>query len=340
MAGWRGFPVRWSPILSILLAVFVLFGQPSAALAAKTPSLAGNPWAPVPLPMDKTVLDLDFTDEGNHGWLVGTETMLLETQDGGQTWNAKKFVLDGDRYRFSSVSFSGREGWIVGQPAIMLHTTDAGQSWSRIPLSEKLPGAPVQVKALGPQQAEMVTDVAAIYRTLDGGRTWQALVQDAAGFARNITRSEDGHYVAVSARGNFYSTWEPGQQTWMPHQRTSSRRVQNMGFGPDGRLWLLSRGGRLQFGTPQDPEDFQDVVSPDRGGWGLLDLSYRTPEEIWVGGGSGTLLMSPDAGKTWFKDTKLADLPTNLYRVKFFSPDRGFILGQDGILLKYNSSAA
>ncbi len=332
---------RVGSLLPIALAALLLLPAPAlAARANPKQSLATNPWNRVALPSDKTILDVDFTANPDHGWLVGTENTLLETNDGGQTWNPLKFELDGDRYRFSSLSFSGDEGWIVGQPAIMLHTTDAGKNWSRIPLSEKMPGAPLLVKALGTQEAEMVTDVAAIYRTLDGGRTWQALVQDAAGFARNINRSDDGSYVAVSARGNFFSTWDPGSPNWVPHNRTSSKRLQNMGYNPDGSLWLLARGGRVQFSEPGDADAFREPVLPDRTGWGLLDLSYRTPEEIWVGGGSGTLFVSKDGGSTWFKDTKLTDLPSNLYKIKFFGTDKGFILGQNGILLKYDPSQA
>ena len=42
----------------------------------------------------------------------------------------------------------------------------------------------------------------------------------------NIARSQAGEYVAVSSRGNFFMTWEPGQTYWQPHNRPAARRVQ------------------------------------------------------------------------------------------------------------------
>jgi photosystem II stability/assembly factor-like uncharacterized protein len=196
------------------------------------------------------------------------------------------------------------------------------------------------IAAVGPQAAELTTDVGAIYQTTDGGKTWKALVQDAFGVVRNITRSPDGKYIAVSSQGSFYGTWEPGQSNWVPYNRNSSRRLQTMGFGADGRLWMLERGGQVQLSNPDHPGEWDKPFKPDRAAsWGLLDLAYRTPNEIWVAGGSGNLLSSFDGGKTWQKDRDVENVPANLYRILFMSPDQGFIIGQNGVLLKYRGSA-
>ncbi|MBF2028949.1 MAG: photosynthesis system II assembly factor Ycf48 [Oscillatoriales cyanobacterium C42_A2020_001] len=300
-----------------------------------------NPWQVVTVPTESNLLDIAFVnDKSPHGWVVGANATLFETTDNGETWEERTLDLD-QPYRFTSVSFRDREGWIVGQPSILLHTEDEGRSWSRIPLSEKLPGAPNTIEALGPQSAEMTTNIGAIYQTSDGGKTWKAMVEEAVGVVRNISRSSNGEYVAVSARGNFYSTWKPGLSAWEPHNRNSSRRVQNMGFTKDGRLWMLARGGQVQFSSPENLEEWSDAISPEFStSWGLLDLAYRTPDEVWVTGGSGNLLLSQDGGNTWQKDRFVEDVPSNLYRIKFFGTEKGFIIGQQGTLLKYVSGVS
>lgn len=69
-------------------------------------------------------------------------------------------------------------------------------------------------------------------------------------------------------------------------------------------------------------------------------MAYRTPDEVWVGGGSGNLIVSQDGGKTWSKDREVESVPSNLDKIVFISPDKGFILGQRGNLLRYQEEAA
>ncbi|MGD1872667.1 MAG: photosynthesis system II assembly factor Ycf48 [Mastigocoleus sp.] len=326
----------WQKILTLSLVILLCFG------CSKVESTAYNPWEVINLPTENKVLDLAFVDNSKHGYLVGGSSTILETQDGGNTWNSLEVNLDSDRYRLSSISFSGKEGWIVGEPALMLHTEDEGASWSQIPLDEKLPGNPIKIVALGKSSAEMATDVGAIYTTDNGGQNWQAEVEEAVGVVRNLKRSPDGKYVAVSAKGNFYSTWEPGQRAWSPFNRNSSRRVENMGFTGDGRMWMLARGGQIQFSDPENPQEWLDPEYPELStSWGLLDAAYRTPEEMWIGGGSGNLLLSTDGGETWDKDRDVENVATNFYKITFFGKDKGFVIGdRGGILLKYNPDIA
>ncbi|MBD2136982.1 photosynthesis system II assembly factor Ycf48 [Anabaena sp. FACHB-1237] len=322
---------NWQGFLAALIVIISCIG------CSNVPSTGYNPWQVINIPTNAKLLDIAFTGDTQHGYLVGSNTTLLETKDGGATWQSLEPQLDDNRYRFNAVAFVGQEGWIVGEPSLVLHTTDEGKNWSRIPLSEKLPGNPITVQAIAPNVAEIATDVGAIYETTNGGQNWQAKVESAVGVVRNMERSLDGKYIAVSAKGSFYSTWQPGETAWTPHNRNSSRRLENMGFSNNGQLWLLARGGQVQFSDPAKPDEWLEVEYPELStSWGLLDLAYRTPEEIWVSGGSGNLLRSVDGGKTWEKDRYVEKVAANFYKIVFFNPEQGFIIGDRGVLLKYN----
>ncbi len=228
-------------------------GGPMAASAKQY----GATWKQVDLPLaveDPTLFDIDFDQRNpNNGFIVGNKGTFLITSDGGKKWEAKSFAgLDAEdeiNYRFTKISFRDGEGWIIGKPAILLHTRDSGASWERVPLSPKLPGDPYNIIALGPGAAEMSTTAGAIYTTDNSGRNWKAQVRETidatlnrvsssgvqgasyfSGSINLIERDADGAYLAVSSRGNFYLTYKPGDEFWVPHNRQTSRRITSMGF--------------------------------------------------------------------------------------------------------------
>mmetsp|Transcript_22450 Transcript_22450/g.66185 ORF Transcript_22450/g.66185 Transcript_22450/m.66185 type:complete len:403 (-) Transcript_22450:368-1576(-) len=343
----------------------------AAALPAE-PARAGlfggsapkSAWTQVPIPVDTILFDVEFDPaDPDHGWIVGNKGTFLETTDGGKRWEQKAFAnLDTEdeiNYRFTKVSFKNGEGWVVGKPAILLHTKDSGKSWERIPLSPKLPGDPVSITALGGGKAEMCTSQGAVYYTESAGRDWKAQVQETieatlnrvsssgvqgasyfAGSITNVLRNAAGEYLAISSRGNFFLTWQPGSDFWIPHNRATSKRISNMGFVTDdlkGGLWMSTNAGGLALSKGADLSalnlEFEDL-KVNSAGFGILDLAFKNDKEVYAIGGSGLLLQSLDGGKSWKRDVEADNIPSNFYKIKFFN-DKGFILGSQGVLLRY-----
>ena len=326
-------PRLLSSLLSLLLVIGLGFGL-SGCVTTGLPSAATSPWQAVPLETRSNPLAVAFTD-ARHGFLVGSNRLILETDDGGASWAERALELpEEENFRLISIDFRGDEGWIAGQPGLLLHSTNGGQSWNRLFLDTKLPGEPYLITALGKGSAELATNVGAVYRTRDGGNSWQAEVSDAAGAVRELRRAPDGRYVSVSSLGNFFSTWDPGQETWQVHQRVSSQRLQSMGFQPDGHLWMLARGAQIRFGDA-DADSWSKPVIPITNGYGYLDMAWDPQGAIWTGGGSGTLLVSRDGGQSWQKDPVGAEQPTNFSRIVFTDDGKGFVLGERGSLLRW-----
>ena len=322
-------------LLSLVMVIGLGLGL-GGCVTTGLPTASASPWQQVPIATKANPLDVAFTD-ANHGFLVGSNRLILETNDGGSSWEERALDLpEEENFRLLSIDFQGDEGWIAGQPGLLLHSTDGGQNWSRLFLDTKLPGEPYLITALGPNQAELATNVGAIYNSRDGGNSWQAEVEDAAGAVRDLRRGADGQYVSVSGLGNFFATWTPGEAAWTPHQRMSSQRLQSMGFQPDGSLWMLARGAQLRFNAdPSDVDTWGKAVVPITNGFGYLDMAWDPQGAIWTGGGSGTLLVSTDNGKTWQKDPVGAQQPTNFTRILFSADGKGFVLGERGSLLRW-----
>ena len=304
---------------------------------------ASSPWSLVDLETQANPLDIDFVDDEN-GFLVGTDRLILETNDGGVTWNERNLDIPSEgNFRLISVDFKNQEGWIAGQPGLILHTIDGGKNWTRLDLGNKLPGDPYLITTIDVDSAELATTAGAIYKTTDGGTNWEALVVDTSGSGgiRELRRTKNGGYISVSSLGNFFSVLTPEQESWSPHQRASSKRVQSVGEQPNGDLWMLSRGAEIRFNAdPEDVDSWSKPVIPIVNGYNYQDLVWDPSDSIWAAGGNGTLLVSNDDGKSWEQDPVGDSVPTNFIRILFVDDSntgitKGFVFGERGNVLRW-----
>ena len=302
-----------------------------------------SPWSKVDLDPQANPLDIDFVDDKN-GFLVGTDRLILETNDGGISWNERNLDIPNQgNFRLISVDFKDQEGWIAGQPGLILHTKDGGKNWIRLDLGNKLPGDPYLITTIDSDSAELATTAGAIYKTTDGGTNWEALVIDTSGSGgiRELRRTSNGGYISVSSLGNFFSVLAPEKDSWSPHQRASSKRVQSVGEQPNGDWGMLSRGAEIRFNADSnDFDSWSKPIIPIVNGYNYQDLVWDSSDSIWAAGGNGTLLVSNDDGKTWEQDPVGDSVPTNFIRILFVDDSnsgstKGFVFGERGNLLRW-----
>ncbi|MDP7327906.1 MAG: photosynthesis system II assembly factor Ycf48 [Prochlorococcaceae cyanobacterium ETNP7_MAG_30] len=329
----------FSQLFNLLLIVAIGIGL-GGCVTSRLSVASTSPWQALDLKTEANPLDISFSNP-NHGFVVGTNRLIMETNDGGVSWKKRSLDLpQEENFRLISVDFHGDEGWIAGQPGLVMHSTDAGQNWTQLTLENKLPGDPYLIISKGDNSAELATNAGAIYRTSDGGTNWEATVSEAAGAVRDLRRSEHGNYVSVSSLGNFFSTLDPGQDVWQTHQRISSKRVQTVGFQPNGELWMVARGAQIRFNNqPGDVESWSKPIVPITNGYNYLDLSWDPDGSIWAAGGNGTLVVSKDQGESWQIDPLGNQQPSNLIRILFETSSdnqaKGFVLGERGHLLRW-----
>ena len=330
--------------ISNLLLTFVLGTFLISCSSTGLKMSESSPWKTIQFEDQYNALDIDFIDNDN-GFLVGSNRLIMETNDGGSSWEKRSLEISSEEnFRLLDIDFNGEEGWLIGQPSLVMHTIDSGKNWTRLSLGNKLPGQPFLVTTVDKGSAELATTAGAIYETSNSGESWDAKVVDASGSGgvRDLRRTTTGDYVSVSSLGNFFSTLESDSDTWVAHQRASSKRVQSIGFNPNGNLWMLSRGAEIRFNEDNnDLESWTKPIIPILNGYNYLDMGWDPKGEIWAGGGNGTLIVSKDEGKTWKSDPVASSLPTNYIKIVFLDKEeldnpKGFILGERGYILKWN----
>lgn len=71
--------------------------------------------------------------------------------------------------------------------------------------------------------------------------------------------------------------------------RNTACLLQNMGWKPDGSLWLTTRGGDLLLSKESGISEAFEPTKFNSRGFGILDVGFKDAKTAFACGGSGSL---------------------------------------------------
>ena len=159
--------------------------------ASLCPAQPGWTWQN-PFPQGHRLQDMFFPD-GQTGYAVGRFGSIIATTDGGAHWQA---LSSGTHAQLNGVAFSdAATGTVVGDGGTILRTTDRGRSWLPQPCPVTLNLQCVSF--LDGDRGLCVGDRGILLRTTDGGATWSADTLDTWNQLHAVTLvADDRAYVA------------------------------------------------------------------------------------------------------------------------------------------------
>ena len=236
------------------------------------------------VPVSTTLTAVSFTDD-KLGWAVGHGAVILHTQDGGETWvrqaegrtlatvalaaaesavrrqpdnprarsglgAAKRLVEDGADKPLLDVLFTdAMHGWAVGAYNLFFETHDGGKSWHSV--ADRLDNPQEfhlnAIRAQGPL-VFIVGEQGLIYRSMDGGRTFDKLVSPYKGSLFSLSLAP-GHVVIAGLRGNAFDSTDSGN-TWRRMAGLAPVSVFGATILGDGSVLLANQGGQLLVSRP------------------------------------------------------------------------------------------
>ncbi len=112
--------------------------------------------------------------QGQRGWLVGDQGLVMKTTDGGLTWQQVLLNLPEGvptACDFYTVAWSGAHCWIAGQPGtIVIYSQDDGKSWKLASTGQRQ--GLKRLYFLDERRGWAVGNLGMILGTRDGGQTW------------------------------------------------------------------------------------------------------------------------------------------------------------------------
>ena len=139
----------------------------------------GRAWQQASVPVSVTLTSLHFAS-ALKGWAVGHSGVVLHTEDGGKTWVKQ---LEGSDKPFLDVCFVDEtKGFIVGAHGLFFATQDGGRAWLAWQQHLDNPkGKHLYAVRAADSGLYVAGEQGALYRSVDGGKTFTAIPTPYAG---------------------------------------------------------------------------------------------------------------------------------------------------------------
>lgn len=285
-------------------------------------------------------------------FIVGYGGKILETQDGGRTWERHESGTGEALYKVRFLD--DQKGWIVGQAGTILHTEDGGKTWAK--QESGTTKYLFSFAALSPEHLIAVGEAATLLETKDGGSTWESrqykpagetlteeekmLLQDPSFYdvqfldeKNGIVVGEFGHILKTDDGG---ATWREKQASLVGGEILSALDLptfygisfvsptDGIATGLSGHIARTSDGGNVWFFDDVAPGHestpfFQGQVFRDGSGWAV--------------GAAGDVIRKQGTGATWEKADIGMRLHSWLREVTFFDESHGWMVGGFGTIL-------
>jgi len=95
---------------------------------------SGVTWVQVKSPVDVTLTGITFSSKKS-GWIVGHESTILKTTDGGNSWEISRYQPEDERFYMSVNFMTADRGYVLGTDGELWVTEDGGNSWGLTVLS-------------------------------------------------------------------------------------------------------------------------------------------------------------------------------------------------------------
>ncbi|MDH3269385.1 MAG: YCF48-related protein, partial [Ignavibacteria bacterium] len=224
----------------------------------------------------------------NLGWIVGFNSTLLKTTDGGNNWQLKTTPVQG--YNFFDVSFLDTSfGYIACSGGLVLRTTDGGDNWDVRQAGDAY--SLTVIKAITRQEAVAFGFAGKHVYTYDGGESWQFIGYVGDTFRQMAFLDTLKGFAVTTASG--YETTDGGRNWTVRYDMTHGNSIT---FAGDGTGYKVSTGLAIEKTTNSGQTWDKAIINDD-----FTDVYFATKKKGWFigeGFGTTTLYQTNDGGTT------------------------------------------
>ena len=201
------------------------------------------------VPTRVVLTSVSFVDD-KQGWAVGHWGVVLHTEDGGETWKLQRSDTGVDQPLFSVYFIDRTQGVAVGLWSLALRTADGGASWTPVKMPAPRAGADTtgpnlyQIFAGSGSTLYIAAENGQVFRSDDGGRTWNVRLTGNAGSLWTGLGLKDGSLLVAGLNGKILRSSDGGK-TWTERESGVTASITDLAQGLDGSVVGVGLEGAL-----------------------------------------------------------------------------------------------
>ncbi len=313
------------PITPLLITIGLILNSISPLINAQSSGRLN--WQITHLPDAPSLRALSVAHESI--WVAGTHSKIFKSDDLGVSWNDIS-LSDGFIGDIRDIQVFSKHSAIVmtvgeGKKSRLYSTTDSGKNWQLLFINPDKKGFFDSIDFWDNQRGLLLGDPVdgyyTVLKTLDGGKSWQRIKQDAlptklkneAAFAAsgNTLITNDQHDAWITTGGFSASVYHSSDNgdSWrrMPvplHQINQTSGGYGLAFNSDNRIFVvggdyLNRHGQYNnlasYQPGQNPPQWRPIKSGNRG----LRTALHCQQKICIMTGKTGSDISFNNGMSW-----------------------------------------
>lgn len=197
------------------------------------------------VPTNTMLTTVQFLDQ-QHGFAGGHDGVVLRTDDGGETWALLRATPGAEQPILSLHFDSPEHGMAVGLYGWAIETGDGGHTWHDVHIGsgDDADRHLFYVFASGSGALLIAGEAGTIFRSVDGGKSWQAQSTGNKGSLWYGSALADGTLLLCGMRGHLYRSGDDGM-TWQSVATNTTESLTGIAERPDGTVIVVGMGGTM-----------------------------------------------------------------------------------------------
>ncbi len=249
---------------------------------------------------------------------VGSDGIILKTEDHGQSWHQE--LLEGGQ-DLHGVSASERLVLAAGDGGVIYRSADAGLTWKNVntPTGSNLEA----VSLLADGNAWAVGAGGVILHSADGGQTWRAQTSNTPNPLHAVQFLNASTGYAAGEKGLLLKTTDGGA-TWTPVSNTFPgwARINALAFTDADTGWIAGQASYIRM-TTDGGQTWQEIDS----GVGVDIFSIHFGDGFGLFGGAKGVIATSTDGQSWTLRTSVVQDVRDVHGVFAAGADNSWAVG-------------